>query len=214
MYTKVATLSLAALASASPVARSLSTSKAYQLQAQLVDPAKDLNPPISGQFLSTAHTGAGLNVATLSANADPSSPPFYTNGTSTDGFVDVLNDLGTDFSWGIIVQGSDATDPNFPGEHSVSVNAGGGSDGMGIQATDTTAQLHAPESGDFAVCTRHVDTLNEDLPVVRFVYEGETIPEGCVGVQFVPICAQLNDLPADSQTTHDFVQEVPCVASS
>ncbi|KAI1767458.1 hypothetical protein GGR53DRAFT_112100 [Hypoxylon sp. FL1150] len=210
-------LTLLALTGASPVSRAtqqISTAKAYNLQIALYDPSKpDLDPPVAGQYLGTSHTGAGLNIAVATTQADPtySYPPYYTNGT--DGYSSVQNDLGTQYPWGVQVQAADATDATYAGEHDVTVNVGGGTDGLGIQTQGDDVFLGGLSAGAYAVCNRFIGYSAANLTVVRYVYEGEETPEGCVLVRFVPLCAELNDLPAGSTWTHDYVQEVNCVVS-
>ncbi|KAI0833100.1 hypothetical protein F5Y06DRAFT_301362 [Hypoxylon sp. FL0890] len=213
-----ALLGLLALTGATPVPQTpeeLSRAKAYNLQIQLLDPTKDLDPPVVGQYLSTYHVGAGLNLAvpsTIPAGYTP--PPYYTNGTAELGAFDVLNDLGTAYPWGIRVQDPDTFDYTYPGDHDVDVDVGGGTDGIGLVTSDGLPILGGLAAGNYAVCNRFIAYAQANLTVVRYVYEGETLPDGCVGVQFVPLCATLDDLPAGSEWTHDFVQEVVCVVPS
>ncbi|KAI1406035.1 hypothetical protein F4819DRAFT_322698 [Hypoxylon fuscum] len=213
------TLTLLALAAASPLRRAapqLSRAKAYQLQAVLYSPSlPDLDPPIAGQYLSGVHTGAGQNIAVVGPHSDPSYsyPPYYTNGTAADGYTDVLNDLGTSYPWGVQVADAASTDATYAGEHDVALNAGGGTDGVGIAAWGDERFLGGTAPGIYAVCERFLYT-HDNLTVVRFVYDGEVLPQGCVGIHFVPICAELPALPAGSEWNHDFVQEVDCVPAS
>ncbi|KAI1135658.1 hypothetical protein F5Y05DRAFT_415997 [Hypoxylon sp. FL0543] len=210
-------LGLLALTGATPVPQTpeqLSKAKAYNLQIQLLDPTKDLDPPVAGQFLSTYHDGAGLNLAVVSDYpAGYAPPPFYTNGTAALGASDVLNDLGTAYPWGIRVYDPSTFDYAYPGEHDVRVDVAGGTDGIGlVPSSGGAVRLGGLAPGNYAVCNRYIAYGAGNLTVVRYVYEGEALPDGCVGVDFVPLCAALDDLPAGSEWTHDFVQEVDCVA--
>ncbi|OTB01768.1 hypothetical protein M426DRAFT_323249 [Hypoxylon sp. CI-4A] len=211
-------LTLLALAGATPVPQAasssqLSRSKGYDLRIQLLDPAKDLDPPVDGQYLSTYHVGAGLNVAVAGAPRDPSYsfPPYYSNGTAEQGWVSVLNDLGTSFPWGVSAQNATSFDVTYPGEHDVDINVGGGSNGIHVAKTGDSVALAGLAPGNFAVCNRFIGYARSNLTVVKYVYEGETLPEDCVGVQFTAYCSELEDLPEGSEWTHDFVQEVDCV---
>ncbi|KAI1414501.1 hypothetical protein F5Y13DRAFT_158682 [Hypoxylon sp. FL1857] len=208
-------LGLLALTGATPVPptpEQLSRAKAYNLQIQLLDPTKDLSPPIAGQYLSTYHVGAGLNVAVVTGLPDGyTPPPYYTNGTSELGAFDVLNDLGTTYPWGIKVQDPLSFDYTYPGEHDVEIDVGGGTDGIGLVTSNGEVKLGGLAAGDYAVCNRFIGYARANLTVVRYVYESEALPDGCVGVAFVPQCATLDDLPAGSEWTHDYVQEVDCV---
>ncbi|KAI2608189.1 uncharacterized protein GGS25DRAFT_521361 [Hypoxylon fragiforme] len=223
MLASLTTLTLLALASASPLKRTttttspaLSRAKAYNLQVQLLDPSKDLTPSIAGHYIGTAHVGAGQNIAIIGSATDAGAAPFYTNGTSDAAASDVLNDLGTSFPWGINVLAKDASDATYPGEHGVSVNVGGGSLGVGVvrQGGGNDAGsvvLGGPAPGGWAACERFVGYTRSNMTVVRYVYEGESAPADCVGISFRPLCAALPDLPAGSEWTHEFVQEVDCV---
>ncbi|KAI0883280.1 uncharacterized protein GGS22DRAFT_168327 [Annulohypoxylon maeteangense] len=210
------TITLLSLAGATPVpqtAQQLSRAKAYQLQIQLLDPTKDLDPSVAGSFIGTVHVGAGQNVA-VAGSHNASGTPFYTNGTVADGYVDVLNDLGTQYPWGFKVQDRDSSDATYPGEHDVEIDVGGGTNGVSLVTNAEDVRLGGLSAGYYAVCDRFIGYVRGNLTVVKYVYEGETLPEGCVGIKFVPLCAELNTLPEGSEWTHDFVQEVDCVVPS
>ncbi|KAI8960088.1 hypothetical protein F5Y11DRAFT_331014 [Daldinia sp. FL1419] len=209
-------LTFLALAGATPVpqaAEQLSRSKGFHLKVELQDPSKDLDPSVAGSYLSGVHVGAGQNIATVSSISPSDDAPYYSNGTETQGWVDVLNDLGTDFPWGLSVQDSKSTDATYPGEHDASINVGGGSNGIKIEKSGNSVALGGLAPGYYAICDRFIGYVRANMPVVRYVYEGESLPEKCVAVNFVPQCATLKDLPASSEWTHDFAQEVDCVAA-
>ncbi|KAI1469812.1 uncharacterized protein F4812DRAFT_420446 [Daldinia caldariorum] len=217
----IAPLTFLALASASPVPASdpgsaweLSKSNGFHLQAQLRPGSGDIDPPVSGGYLSSAHVGAGQNIAIVSGVKPADGSAYYVNGTEAQGWVDVLTDLGTTFPWGLNVQDADAFDPAYPGEHGASVNVGGGSDGIAIQRAENLVLLGGASEGSYAVCNRYIAYWQQDLQVVRYIYPGESVPEDCVALDFVPICAELAPLPEGSDATHEFAQEVDCVVSS
>ncbi|KAI0376626.1 hypothetical protein F5Y04DRAFT_265963 [Hypomontagnella monticulosa] len=215
MLASITTLSLLALVGATPVPQTstqLSRAKAYQLQVELRDSSKDLDPPVAGQFLGGIHVGAGLNIAVVEAPPTPmSNPPYYTNGTAADGWVAVLNDLGTNYPWGLNVQDPESFDYTYAGEHDADINVGGGSNGLTVVRDGDSAILGGLAPGNYAVCNRFIGYTRSNMTVVRYVYDGEDLPTDCVAVNFVPLCAQLQDLPEGSEWTHDFVQEVDCV---
>ncbi|KAI1390624.1 uncharacterized protein F4822DRAFT_426472 [Hypoxylon trugodes] len=220
MLASISILSLLALANANPVPRSaprIIKGNAYQLQVQLRDPLKDLSPGVSGQYLAGSHVGAGLNIAIVSPHEDSGNyPPFYSNGTAEQGWTSVVNDLGTIYPWGVNVQDAESTDATYPGEHDADINVGGGSNGIvltkiTIDSGITEPALGGLAAGYYAVCNRFIGYSRANMTVVRYVYEGEDLADGCVGVNFVPLCATLNDLPEGNEWTHDFVQEVDCV---
>ncbi|KAI0009055.1 hypothetical protein F4779DRAFT_584332 [Xylariaceae sp. FL0662B] len=208
------TLLTLGLATASPILHAPRASKslAFHLQLSLADPSKDLDPPIAGQFLSVLRVGAGQNAAIVGPQLpEYTYTPFYVNGTEAAATA-VLNDLGLPYPFGIQVVSRETSDPQYPGEHSVGINVGAGTAGLNV-GTEAAPALTGPSKGTYAVCTRFVGAVRADEPLVRFVYEGESTPGDCVEVAFVPICAQLNELPEGSQWTHDYVQEVYCVES-
>ncbi|KAI1801536.1 hypothetical protein F4811DRAFT_533736 [Daldinia bambusicola] len=217
----IAPLTFAALASASPVPASspgsawqLSKSNAFHLQAQLRPGSGDINPPVSGGYLASAHVGAGQNIAIISSAKPEDTSAYYVNGTEAQGWVDVLTDLSTTFSWGLQVQDAETFDPAYPGEHGASVNVGGGSNGITIQRTESLVQLGGISEGSYAVCNRYIAYWQQDMQVVRYIYPGESMAKDCVALDFIPMCTKLAPLPEGSQATHEFAQEVDCVISS
>ncbi|KAI1453289.1 hypothetical protein F4805DRAFT_444258 [Annulohypoxylon moriforme] len=208
------TFTLLALTGATPVPQTpqqLSRAKAYQLQIQLLDPTKDLDPSIAGSYIGGVHVGAGQNVAVAGGNSSSGNTPFYSNGTTADGWVDVINDLGTSYPWGLKVQDQASSDATYPGEHDVEIDVGLGTNGLGLVTSGSDVRLGGLSAGYYAVCDRFIGYVRANLTVIKYVYEGETLPDGCVGIKFVPLCAELNTLPDGSEWTHDFVQEVDCV---
>ena len=93
---------LAATAIASPIAPR--ATKEFKLKSSCATHAKH-----NHLYVYTYHTGAGLNDATLAANAS-AAPSVYLNGT------EALFDLGTDYPWGMAVTG----DTNYACKYFVS----------------------------------------------------------------------------------------------
>ncbi|KAI1481858.1 hypothetical protein K445DRAFT_314944 [Daldinia sp. EC12] len=216
----IAPLSFLALASASPVPASspgsawkLSKSTGFHLQVQLRPGSGDIEPSVSGKYLIGTHVGAGQNLAIVSGG-NPDGPAYYVNGTEAQGWVDILNDLGTAYPWGLVVQDANTFDPVYEGEHGANINVGGGSNGIKIERTDSLVRLGGISVGSYAVCNRFIGYARADMQVVRYIYPGESVGKDCVAVDFIPKCATLAPLPEGSQATHDFVQEVECIISS
>ncbi|KAI2623089.1 hypothetical protein GGR54DRAFT_36175 [Hypoxylon sp. NC1633] len=211
-------LTTLALTGANPIRRAaetLSYSNAYYLQAQLLDPAKDLEAhPVAGTYLSALRVGAGLNAAIVTTDVPTPETvtPFYSNGTNDQYWV--VNDLGSAYPWVISLQGPTEYDYSYPAEHDVNINAGVGTEGVEIVWSGVdSATLVGPNIGSFAVCYRFIGAVRNNELVVRYLYDGEELPEQCVGVKFVPQCATLEELPSGGEWNHDFVQQVHCIAA-
>ncbi|KAI0169714.1 hypothetical protein GGR52DRAFT_478890 [Hypoxylon sp. FL1284] len=212
-------LALLALTDATPVRRTaLDRSKAFHLQVQLSNSTKDLDPPVRGAFLDTYHAGAAMNLAGVGAHLDTEQyAPYYVSATADGAGTQVQSDLNTTYPWGVLVQQPDEFDPAYVQEHAVNVNVGGGTAGVSIKmqgsGKDATPALTGPAPGTFGVCRRYISYATRVLSVVRYFYDGEPMPSGCVPVSFVPFCAELQDFPPDSQYNHDAVKEVDCVVA-
>ncbi|OAR00884.1 hypothetical protein LLEC1_08150, partial [Akanthomyces lecanii] len=57
---------------------------------------------------------------------------------------------------------------------------------------------------EFVVVKQAQTTVAEDGTIER------NIPEGCAPLRLLPQCAELNDLPAGSQSSHDLAADVRC----
>ena len=198
-----------------------SASQGFRLVVNVTDPAKDLNPPVHGQFVSTAHIGPAQNRAIVTPSAGP---VFYQNGTYEDitmQRIAILTDGGTPpFPEGLIYQ-QEQDDSKGNGIYIVA-----GDGGHGTRLT----RLAEPYSyltiladvvrSTFVACGNTVIPAIGDkqkFTVVNWVQAmrgagGSTVvvPDGCVAVNLVPQCATLNALPADAQSSHEFAQEVRC----
>ncbi|TPX11908.1 uncharacterized protein E0L32_007406 [Thyridium curvatum] len=203
----LALLHAAALTSASPLSllAARDTSKGFTLIAKVTDPACELDPPVAGWQLDTAHTGAGLNAAVLSDPGQDGGPRiWYLNGTAPPA-QQVLTDGGTPlYPYGLSLQAADS-----PGEHGAVVNVG--------QSSPTTVKggrlvnLEGPD-GTFLACKRELEYYHSEFVVLQYAYAGEAIPDKCAAITLAPRCAELEVLPPDAGSSHEFAQEVECSA--
>ncbi|KAI1341000.1 hypothetical protein F5Y15DRAFT_414728 [Xylariaceae sp. FL0016] len=210
------TLLAISLASASPLRLRdliLSSGPALHLRARLLPGAADIDPPISGLYLAPARVGAGQNIAIgtelSGSKTDPADlPGYYVNGT--EGQTWVVHDLGTTSPYGVSVSGPEEWDATYTGDHDVAINIGVGTEGLTVVEGGDGAVLGGAGEGLYAVCNRFVAAVRADIQAVRYVYAGEEVPAGCVGVEFVPFCAVLDELPEGGEWSHEWVQNVSC----
>ncbi|KAJ6107773.1 hypothetical protein N7523_009096 [Penicillium sp. IBT 18751x] len=156
---------LTATAVASPVARSAEKEFHLKTTGSKTADHNDL-------FLTTYHTGAGLNDAVLESSADAAAA-FYLNGTTA------LADLGTSYPWGFEIGG----DTNYADWEAVEINAGGGADGFSI--TDNKFVWSEAEGfGGWLVCQWY-----HNAPQLFWLdkYYTATIPCSCSEVELEPI---------------------------
>ncbi|KAK7955805.1 uncharacterized protein PG986_005027 [Apiospora aurea] len=189
-------------------------SKGFNLVANLTDPSKDFKPSIKSWQLSGLHVGAGLGDAALTAS---SGRLFYQNGTAEEtryNQAHTLSDGGTPlFPWGIAVD--DATDAGGV-LHGISINAGSGQAGVQLaQFPEHYPILRTPQSpGTYVACNQTVPYYGSNFITVRATYGDaqQRVPDNCVAITLVPQCAELNDVPAGSYSSHEFANTVNCYA--
>ncbi|KAK4034558.1 hypothetical protein C8A01DRAFT_18669 [Parachaetomium inaequale] len=200
----ISTLTLAAAATALPSQHArtttTSTSKGFNLVAHVTDATSDLTPSVEGLFLSTAHTGAGLNAAVLSA---ANGRLFYQNGTTAED-SDILTDGGTPlFPFSLQVQ------PAGEARRILDISVGQGTAG----SVDAQGRLvNGLGAGAFLACRQVVPYYNQEFITLQYVY-GDADPaglEGCATIELVAKCAELNELPEGSLSSHEFAAEVKC----
>ena len=201
----ISTLALAAAATALPsqharTATCTSTSKGFNLVAHVTDATSDLTPSVEGLFLSTAHTGAGLNAAVLSS---ANGRLFYQNGTSPE-TSDILTDGGTPpFPFSLQVQ------PAGEARRILDISVGQGT----VGSVNAQGRLvNGLGEGAFLACRQVVPYYNQEFVTLQFVY-GKADPatlKGCATIELVAKCAELNELPEGSLSSHEFAAEVKC----
>ncbi|AEO54488.1 hypothetical protein MYCTH_2297118 [Thermothelomyces thermophilus ATCC 42464] len=208
-------IAIPTLALAATTVTALSKSKGFNLVAHVADPGSDLSPSVEGLLLTTAHTGAGFNAAVF-ADADAGSERvFYQNGTAArPGGMRSKSTLLTD-----------GGTPPFP--FSMQVQSGGEprrivdiSVGQGTSHyVDARGRLvnaeDAGRRGSWLACNAVVPYYNETFTTLQYAYDyhrGDSPAglEGCAAIELVARCAELNDLPDDAYSTHEFAVEVRC----
>ncbi|KAK3899996.1 hypothetical protein C8A05DRAFT_17650 [Staphylotrichum tortipilum] len=204
------TLTLAATATALPShPPSHSSSTGFQLLALPHPPTPGQPPSSPPRYLSAIHTGAGQNAAVLSPDLS-SARLFYLNGTTPQiraRQATILTDGGTPpFPFSLQVQ--------RPGEEGrvAAVSVGSGMPGAVERGRGVVNgwDRDGKGRGGWWVCEEMVAYYNRVFEVVRYAYDGKAPGEGCKAVRLVARCAVLNELPAGSLSSHEFVGEVGC----
>lgn len=236
MFTSIVTLSLAALAAAAPSSKRqiipnyppTSQSRGFKLIANVTDLSSDFNPSIRNWVVEGAHTGAGTNTAVLTPY-DPATNngrTFYLNGTAEDvhyGNTHVLTDAGTPPApFGIYTQNKTEFEYLYPDEHGVSINVGAGTGTTVTRFPEPYAYiLSGTGSGTYVACNNTVPYYGTTFITLEYAYETFTgpdggyeynanIPEGCAPVRLLPQCTELNELPEDALSSHEFAANNTC----
>ncbi|KAL8396580.1 hypothetical protein RB594_003599 [Gaeumannomyces avenae] len=235
MHATFFSLGLAVLATAAPTLTlrqaphypPSSLSKGFRLIANVTDPSRDLTPSVHGFALGGIHIGPPNSRSVLSPQADNTSRVFYLNGTAADLSLNaarVVSDAGTPpFPWGVRVQSRDEFDvPANPGSHATFINGGSSAD-VGVtrfpDPYSVLANRKDGPGGTFVACYHEVPYYQRPFVVVDYAYSTVDpatqlpvveVPEGCAPVALIPQCAELNDLPADAVSSHEFALDQKC----
>ncbi|KAM5342373.1 hypothetical protein ACJ41O_013339 [Fusarium nematophilum] len=213
-------LSLLGLAAASPLAQRearpqyppRSTSKGFKLVVNVTDHSRDFDPPIHNSFVTSIHTGAGLALVGV---IEKGGRIFYQNGTREErqnGQATVLTDGGTPLTpSGIALEKESKT------LYGTTLNFGPGTPGVQLNALDDPYTYLLPET--FVACSEKLDyyqgkrfivikqariTIDENDEIQR------NIPKGCAPVRLVPECAELEELPKGSYSSHKYALNSKC----
>ncbi|KAH9904984.1 hypothetical protein F4778DRAFT_789715 [Xylariomycetidae sp. FL2044] len=200
----------------------ITNSKAIHLQIQPWNGNDEDHLDVIGQYLGAQRISQGVYAAVAAPH--PSAPetysPFYFHAAAAAGQNStLLNDMGSASPFSLRIQARDEFDASYPGEHSVSMvidrDGGGTATALGLEVHFTDVYLQGAEAGRYAVCPRTV--AGKSVNAVRQVYRGledpqdyGEVPEGCLAVKLVPVCAVLNELPEGSEWTHEDVLETMC----
>ncbi|KAK4234514.1 hypothetical protein C8A03DRAFT_18598 [Achaetomium macrosporum] len=201
------TLGIAAAATALSPATT-SSSKGFYLIAHVTDPSRDFSPSIEGWALTAIHTGAGLNAAVLASAS--AGRLFYENGTAAQVAATqstILTDAGTPpFPMGLYVQGEGEP----PKILEINVGAGTPNTIVGREADVLVNGLDANGlgRGTYMACNATVPYYGVEYITLQYAYG--KVSDGCAPIELRPRCATLNDLPADSLSSHEFAVVVPC----
>lgn len=222
---------------ATDVAASVSTSTGFQLVVDATDPFNALATEVQNMVLQAYHAGVSYRVPVLT-KPDAASPGrvFYfdrppQNSSSvllTDSFSDKTPANSTSnasISFGLAVQSpDDFIVPEYPQEHGAWLYAGSG-DATPVSLANTGTPygglylLNEQGSGTFMACNRTIPYYNlENGITLEYLYDSDattpdgkpSVPESCVPIRLVLVCADLPDVPAGSQSTHANAQQVSC----
>ncbi|KAK0671455.1 hypothetical protein QBC41DRAFT_354257 [Cercophora samala] len=211
MYTAFLTLGLATAtaALATATAKTPNTfSPGFLLVVHVTNPDQDFTPSVNNAAVNSIHAGPGFRVATISP-ALTDGHVFYQNGTldqAEDGETTVLFDSATPPTpFGILVQ-----DPSAPMDN-IAINAGPGSyNSVNGDPAVNAALVNGLGEGTYLVCNATVPYYHQNFLTLQYAYEGEETPEECVEVELVPQCAELNELPPGSHSSHEHALSVRC----
>ena len=204
MIAKLSNLGLLGLASAASIPRrnAVSSSKGFNLVLQLADPSTDFTPPVQNSFVTSIHTGAGL---ALIGTSPEEGRIFYQNGTEqeyTDGKSTVITDGGTPpFPSGFKLNDDES------GYATGSLDAGLGTPGVRLSEGEDAHLL--PET--FLACNEPLDYYGgKEFVIIKQTVTPDDIPAECRTVKLVPQCTELNELPDDATSSHEYVLDSPC----
>ncbi|KAK0718960.1 hypothetical protein B0T21DRAFT_414978 [Apiosordaria backusii] len=57
--------------------------------------------------------------------------------------------------------------------------------------------------GTYLVCNATVPYYQRNFLTLQYAYESQTVPDSCVRIELVPQCAELNELPPGSHSSHE-----------
>ncbi|KAL1888944.1 hypothetical protein Sste5346_009211 [Sporothrix stenoceras] len=217
-------------------AASVSTSTGFQLVAVVTDPFNALATRVQNMVLQAYHAGASYRMPVLTKpDAENPGRIFYFDRppqnsssillTDSSGETPANSTSNPSISFGLAVQSpDDFIVPEYPQEHGSWFYAGSG------DATPVSpANMHTPYgglyllneqgSGTFMACNRTIPYYNlENGITLEYLYDSDasapnekpSVPENCVPIRLVFVCADLPDVPAGSQSSHANAQPVSC----
>ncbi|KAI1372260.1 hypothetical protein F4677DRAFT_432892 [Hypoxylon crocopeplum] len=228
-------LGLAALVAAAPSAKRqiipkyppTAQSNGFFLIANVTDPSTDFTPSIKNWVVTTAHVGAGTDVAVLVPfDAGSSGRIFYQNGTAEEvrySGTEVLTDGGTPPApYGFFVQKEDEFDTVYTDQHDVWINVGSGTGTGFTRFPDPYPTMSSfTGAGTFVACNDTVPYYHTNFITLQYAYPITTapdgswmydpnIPEGCTAINLIPQCTELNELPEGSFSSHEFAASTTC----
>ena len=148
----------------------------FNLRAKLVDPARDLTPSVEDLYLSFDRVQQGVNIAVTKPE-----PTAYHLSDTAEGTT-IVHDTPV-YPVSLFVQGPEDFDASYPEEHNVGVLVNAATPGL-----DAFPALTGPAAGTYLICKRQFTFPSgpTELLLPRFSYEGESIPDGCAAVDFMP----------------------------
>ncbi len=225
MIAPIAALGLAGLAAAAPTSTTgplyppTSSSNAFNLVLNVTDPARDLNPPVHGTFVTSIHVGPPFNYVGQSSDAH-AARLFYVNGTAADvryGQSTTVSDGGTPPFPQVLSLVQDAGSETLSTLFLNAGNGGAGNYRTGLAGFPNpipelypttyvacTEPLAYYGGKEFVIIKQAQTTVGADGQIEH------NIPEGCAPLSLLPQCATLNELPAGSLSSHDLAAETRC----
>ncbi|KAH7304026.1 hypothetical protein B0I35DRAFT_445733 [Stachybotrys elegans] len=213
---------LAGLAAASPLAARqvvpnyppTSTSKGFHLVVNVTDPSLDFEPPINNFYVSSIHVGAGQNLVGVSAEPGRI---FYQNGTIEEvqfAQSTVISDGGTPPApYGFSLQ----PDAGSEVVSTARLDGGAGTPGVVLSRFPEPYRFLLP--GTYLACNESIEYYQgQNFVIIKqadvTVDEDGTInynvPDNCIAVRLLPECTELNELPSDAFSSHEFAANSQC----
>lgn len=212
---------LAGLASASPMTSRqvvpnyppTSNSKGFHLVVNVTDPATDFTPPINNWYVNSVHIGPPFNL--LGVTEEPGRV-FYQNGTAEDVFYarsTVISDGATPpLPFGFSLLPDEGSDVVSTGR----LDAGDGTKGVVITRFPEPYAFLRPET--FLACDEFVQYYQQNMIIIKQAQIGVdengdidyNVPDNCIAVRLLPECTELNELPEDAISSHEFAADSKC----
>jgi hypothetical protein len=212
---------MAALTAASPLASRqvvpnyppTSTSQGFHLVVNVTDPSADFDPPINNQYVTSIHVGPPLNLVGVSPTAGRI---FYQNGTAEEvryGQSTVISDGATPPSpFGLSLapdEGSDVVS-------TARLDAGPGTTGIVLSRFPEPYVFLLPQT--YLACKEFVEYYQSEFIIIKQAdvsidEDGSinyNVPDNCAAVRLLPECTELNELPDDAYSSHEFAYHSQC----
>lgn len=222
MYSAISLGVLAGLATASPLVPrqtvpnypSTSTSKGFHLVVNVTDPATDFSPPINNYYVNGIHIGPPF--ALLGVTPEPGRI-FYQNGTFQEIYYaqsTIISDAAIPPSpFGLSLQPDADSDVVSTGH----LDGGPGTPGVGLSRFPEPYVFLRPETfiacnesipyyqGQHFVIIKHAPVTVDEDGTIEY-----NVPAECIAVRLLPECTELNELPDDAYSSHEFAADSQC----
>ncbi|CAK7269467.1 hypothetical protein SEPCBS57363_003617 [Sporothrix epigloea] len=212
-----------------------STSQGFRLVARTTDPFSSLSEAVEGTVLEALHVGSSDRIPILQ-KPDAQNPGrvFYFDRPPQNEHLSLLTDSsasiggrsGPVVSYGFSVQPpTDSTHEN-DNEQNVLLQVGGASRSTPVSLATILIPsrgiflLNDQGYGTFMACNRSIPYYNQETMItVEYFYASDSstdaddkfmVPEACVPIRLVPICADLPALPPGSPASHEYVHPASC----
>ncbi|CAK7212855.1 hypothetical protein SCUCBS95973_001602 [Sporothrix curviconia] len=213
-----------------------STSQGFRLVARTTDPFYPLAAAVEGTVLEAYHEGSNYRVPILQKpDTQSAGRVFYFDkppqneslSLVTDSSATGASNSGPAVSYGFSVESpTDFIVPEYPQVHGISIRAGGANSSTPVSLATIPIPvrglflLNEQGSGTFTACNRTIPYYNQEYMItVEYLYNSDAapdgrgkavVPDGCVPIRLVPICADLPVVPPGSLATHEYIQPTTC----